>query len=264
MTLSDDDIDALASGLGPLLDPPEEEADLALLMAWRAGELDEVETARAEVMLAADPAARAFIDEFEDAPSAFVQAWAVKHGTRAVRPPKRWIAPTVTLLSLAAAVAFFVMRPTVDPPPGYAVFDVVGAQKLVRGDESPLRGPSVGGPYRVDNEATVTVILKPGEDLDAKADAAITARAFVDEGGKLELSKAQGQFGAGGAWTLEAPITRILGDRLGQRSLHVAFAFDEAQLQGLAGESLPTSEDEGGVRWHAVEFDYVDRKEGSE
>jgi len=255
MTPTDAEIDALARGLGPLMQPPaEDDIDLTLLQRYHAGTLDEAELPFVEGVLAADPAARAFVEELGDGPSAFRTAWAVKHGLEAVRParsPARFAWPVVAL-AMAAAIALFVLRPlaATDAPPGYGVTLVRGAQMAARGsadDPPPER-------YRIDDAVTLTLALAPeGPPGDG-----LRARAFVeDPDGALRPAAAQGVLGGGGAWRLEAPSRALFGDRYGERRLHVAFAYDAAALDGLSGQPMPAEVAGAGVRLLSLTFDYA-------
>lgn len=264
---TDEHIDALARELGPLTGPPEEDADLALLLAWRAGALESDEdVARAEAILAADPAARAFVDDLDAQPSEVQVARWVKAagadrgastgggGGEVVPLRRRWLGPAVTLLAMAAAVVIFVSRPPapIPDPPAFSVSHHRGAHALTRsaGDTAPAKV------YTVDDAATVSFTLSPARPPGE----ALHARAFVDDpDGALLPIEPQGAMGDGGAWTLEAPTRALFGARYGERALHVAFSADPDRLEGLAG-TRPSAADDDGVGWHTLHIVY--RREG--
>lgn len=271
---TDEQLDALARALGPLAPPPDDEPDLALLLAYRAGTLgDEAEVARAEATLAADPAARAFLEDLGVAPSELDVARRVREGLAAVGAAqatraaggggevvplrrRRWLAPTVTLLAMAAAVLVFALRPRPDAvpdPPAFSVTRHVGTVKEMRGDESP----EPAAVYAVYRAAQLELKL----ETQGEPETPLHARAFVDgPDGALVAASVQGVMDDSGAWSLELPAPTLFGDRYGPRALHVAFSTDPARLDGLEG-TRPTADDNDGVRWVTLPFEYREEAE---
>lgn len=239
----DETIDRYARALGPLRPPPTEEFDPDLLLAWRAGALDEAERAAAEALLAADPEARAWLADLEAEPSPFLERWAEAE----LRGPRhRRAVGLVTALALAAGALFFALRPT--PPPDYTVELLRGPQVEHRGEEAPTAEL-----HRVDDEVTLALTLGPTAPLDA----AVHGAAFVDgPDGRLQPAAVPGATGEGGSWYIRAPARALFGERHGPRALYVALAYDADDLADLAGRDPPDTETHRGVRWHVLRFDY--------
>lgn len=276
MSPEDQEIDRLAHALGALRSPPDEDdVDLELLQAYHAGTLDEAQVATVEGVLAADPAARAFLEELDEAPSEFSLAWATKHGLGAVgqggSAPQgkqggkliRLVWPTV--VAMAAAALLYVNWPADTPrevgapPPGYALTLMQGDVKELRSSD-PSPDDLGQGPFTVDDGITMQVGLAPEVDPTGT----VVARAFVDGAdGTLEPAAEQGTLTPGGAWRIKASTRKLFGERYGARTLHVAFAYDGTNLDDLAGRPLSSAASKaGGVQWMTVQFVY--RAEGSE
>lgn len=157
------------------MNEPDEHIDDGILMAWRAGQVDDTTRAAVDAHLAACPPCRALLVELaEPVPESLLEAAETRGRALLPRvapsPPRRrvvWVAP---LLAAAAALVWVLLRPA--PP---AEHPTVGGWSLtaLEGGLAAARDPKRPGSNVFTPDGRIKLLLTPGPGGPGEASAEV-------------------------------------------------------------------------------------------
>lgn len=205
----------LSGSMPPDLDrePPEDDLDDGIILAWQAGRLDEQTTAQVEEVMASDPEARARALALSDSVvSDEALSRAVAVGPSRGRPA--WLPSFAAAAAAVMAVGiWWGTRGEEGPDFSYTPSALLGAAQSMRSPTAPAARPI----YLPDN--TLMVKLRPAKAQDA----APAVHVFAARAGEALTTRRDFvvESAAGGGLTLSAPARALFGDAFGPWRLFI-------------------------------------------
>jgi hypothetical protein len=250
-----DPIDGLLGQLSDLREGAQDDIDDGDVVAWAAGALSETDQARFEQTLLTSAAARELLVSLGQGQAsarsveAMMAAWPAAEASSAAQG-QGWFARLRWWFAAAAAVAAALMVAprllSTDPAvPNYGI--------ELRGGVAAQRGVEVVDGRRFVATSQVTLVLRPSGALGERPP---MPQVFVSTASGTLRPAPEGSLreGQGGVWRFRARGDALFSGASGARALHVVFAYQPIEAEGLTAEAAKARSE--GAGWYAVDVEW--------